>query len=105
MTSTVIHYQTKPEATQRNIELIQDVFRELAATAPTGARYLVLRTADGTFYHLVSYDNEAAKSGITNLPAFAAFSQDGAERRIAPPTFDDVTVVGNYRMLAEGVPA
>ena len=105
MTSTVIRYQTKPEATQRNAELIQNVFGELAAAAPAGARYLVLRTADGTFYHIVSYDNEAGKSAITGLPAFAAFSQDGAERRVAPPTFDEVTVVGNYRMLADGVPA
>ena len=101
MTRTVIRYQTKPEATQRNTELIEDVFRELSAAAPTGARYLVLRTADGTFYHIVAYDNDSDQKKITRLAAFDAFSENGEARRTAPPEFADVTVVGNYRMLAE----
>ena len=101
MTRTVIHYQTKPEATQRNTELIEDVFRELSAAAPEGARYLVLRTAEGAFFHIVAYDNDGDDAGITDLPAFDAFTDGGAERRIAPPFRADVTVVGNYRMLAE----
>lgn len=101
MTRTVIRYQTKPEATQRNTELIEDVFRELSASTPEGVRYLVLRAADGTFFHIVAYDDEAAQTGITSLPAFSAFGKDGAERRIEPPVFADVTLVGNYRMLAE----
>lgn len=101
MNRTVIRYQTKPEATQRNTELVEGVFRELKTTAPEGVRYLVLRTGDGTFFHIVAYDNEAAQDGITSLPAFGAFGKDGAERRIEPPIFADVTLVGNYRMLAE----
>jgi hypothetical protein len=101
MTRSVIRYQTKPEATQRNTELIEDVFRELRTTAAEGVRYLVLRGEDGTFFHIVAYDNEAAQDGITGLPAFKAFGKDGAERRVEPPVFTDVTLVGNYRMLAE----
>jgi hypothetical protein len=51
--------------------------------------------------HIVSYDNEGDNDALTSLPAFAAFQDGGAGRRIAPPDFADVTVVGNYRMLAE----
>jgi hypothetical protein len=101
MTRQVIRYQTKPEATQHNTELIQNVFRELAAAAPDKVHYAVLRTEDGTFTHIVSYDNEDENDALTSLPAFAAFQDGGAGRRIAPPDFADVTVVGNYRMLAE----
>jgi hypothetical protein len=36
MTNLVIRYQTKPEATRRNAELIRNVFREAAAAAPEG---------------------------------------------------------------------
>jgi hypothetical protein len=35
------------------------------------------------------------------LPAFKAFLEGGAERRIAKPEGGDVTIVGNYRMLVE----
>jgi hypothetical protein len=101
MKHTIIRYQTKPEATARNTELVQDVFRELSAAAPEGARYLVLRAEDGTFFHIVAYENDEAQNAITGLPAFAAFGKDGAERRIDPPIFADVTVVGNYRLLKE----
>jgi hypothetical protein len=101
MTRTVIRYQTKPEAMQRNIELIENVFREAASAAPEGVRYLVLRTEDGTFFHVVSYENEGDNAGITGLPAFDAFAEGGDARRTGPPIRTDVTVVGNYRMLAE----
>ena len=96
----VIQYQTKPEATERNTELVQNVFREAAAAKPD-VRYCVLRTADGTFFHLVSYETEEANEGLTGLPAFEAFVADGATRRTGPPQRAEVTVVGNYRMLAE----
>lgn len=101
MPHTVIRYQTKPEATQRNTELIQNVFRELGEAAPAGARYLVLRTEDGTFFHVFAHDPEGDDGGITDLPAFAAFVDGGEGRRLAPPVRAEVTVVGNYRMLAE----
>jgi len=101
MKSTVISYQAKPEATQRNIELIQNVFRELSAAAPDTVGYAVLRTADGTFYHIVSYENPDDNSALTKLPAFATFQAGGAACRATTPTFADVTVVGNYRMLPE----
>ncbi len=101
MTRTVIRYQTKPEATQRNTELVEDVFRELAAAAPSGVGYAVLRAADGTFTHLVAYENEGDSAAITGLPAFAKFIEGGEDRRIAAPDRNDVTLVGNYRMLPE----
>lgn len=100
MKSTVISYQAKPEATQRNIQLIQDVFSELSAAAPETVGYAVLRTDDGTFYHIVSYENDD-NSALTKLPAFATFQAGGAACRATTPVFSDVTVVGNYRILPE----
>lgn len=105
MKTAVISYRAKPEATQRNIELIQNVFTELAAAAPDSMGYAVLRTEDGTFYHIVSYDNPDDNSALTNLPAFAAFQAGGAACRATQPVFNDVTVVGNYRILPEKAPA
>lgn len=105
MTFDLIRYQTKPEATEHNTELIRDVFRDLAAAAPEHVRYAVLRTGDGTFMHVVSYDNDGDDDALTGLPAFAAFVDGGAERRIAAPERAAVTVVGNYGMLADAARA
>ena len=99
MTFDVIRYQTKPEATEHNAEVIRDVFRELAAAAPERARYAVLRTGDGTFIHIVSYDEDGDRDSITGLPAFAKFLDGADERRVDAPERVAVTVVGNYRML------
>ena len=101
MTNLVIRYQTKPEATQSNVDLIRNVFREAAAAAPEGVRYCVLQAEDGTFFHLVAYESEAANEGLTGLPAFKAFAEGGEARRAGPFDRRAVTVVGNYRMLTD----
>jgi quinol monooxygenase YgiN len=101
MNRQVIRYQTKPESTQHNTELVQNVFRELAAAAPGNVHYAVLRTDDGVFTHIVSYDNDGDNDVLTSLPAFKAFQNGGGDRRTGPPDCADVTIVGNYKMLAE----
>jgi quinol monooxygenase YgiN len=100
MTRQVIRYQTKPEATKRNTELIQNVFRELAAAAPGKVHYAVLQSGD-SFTHVVAYENEGDNDALTALPAFKAFQDGGADRRLTPPDFADATIVGNYQMLVE----
>jgi hypothetical protein len=101
MNYAVIRYQTKPEALEQNCNLIQDVFRELAATKPEGVNYCAVRTEDGAFFHIVSYEKEGDQNKISGLKAFAAFQDGSGERRIAPPEFNDVTIVGNYGLLPE----
>jgi hypothetical protein len=101
MKYTVIRYQTKPGAAEKNAELIKNVFAELKAAAPEGVQYGVVRTEDGTFFHLVSYETEADQGKIPALKAFAAFQEQGRALRLAPPEFSEVTVVGNYRQLPE----
>ena len=41
MRRTLIRYKTRPEATQQNRKLIEDVFYELQAKSPDGVRYMV----------------------------------------------------------------
>ena len=98
MQPTVIRYTTKPDQTDRNTQLVEGVFSELAARTPAGVRYAVLRLDDGTFIHLADVDGDGA--ALTGLPAFQAFLATGDERRVEPPVRGEATVVGNYRMFA-----
>jgi hypothetical protein len=91
MSAAVIRYQTKPEAADENQRLIENVFAELAATAPPGLRYSSFRLADGvTFVHVA--DGE----GLTELPAFQEFQRTFADRVADGPAREDATLVGSY---------
>ena len=99
MPRTLIRYKTRPETTEENQRLIEDVFAELQLKSPEGLRYMTLRLADGSFVHFVQTGN-----GDNTLPAldtFRRFQSGVRERCIEPPQFSEATIVGNYRMLDE----
>lgn len=99
MKRILVRYKTKPEKAQENERLIEAVFQELRAKSPEGVRYLALKLGDGTFVHFASVEGGA--NPLSALEAFRSFQQDIKERCIEPPQAGDVTIVGNYRMLAE----
>lgn len=100
MRRTLIRYKTKPEASDRNAELVSAVFAELKAARPDGVRYLTLRLEDGTFIHFVEADTEDGSTPIPKLKAFQAFQSGIRDRCAEPPIVAEVTIVGDYRMLA-----
>jgi len=99
MRRTVIRYKTKPEAADRNAELVKAVFAELQAAQPAGVRYLTLRLEDDSFMHIV--ETAAEDSPIPRLKAFQEFQAGIRERCVEPPAPRNAVVVGNYRMLNE----
>ena len=99
MRRTLIRYKTRPEAADRNAELISAVFAELKAANPDGVRYLSLRLDDDTFIHLVEAATEDGSTPIPKLPAFGAFQNGIRERCVEPPLVREATIVGDYRML------
>ena len=100
MKRLVVRYKTKPEMSDANAQLIQEVFKELTAAAPAGVRYLALRLQDGSFLHLSMLEEEAPNA-IPQLAAFRVFQRDIKERCLEPPQASEATIVGNYRMLGE----
>jgi len=102
MRRTLIRYKTRPEAADRNAELVSAVFAELKAAAPDGVRYLTLRLDDDTFIHLVESTADDGSTPIPKLTAFQAFQSGIRDRCAEPPLVRDVTIVGNYRMLEAG---
>jgi hypothetical protein len=101
MRRTLIRYKTKPEAADRNAELIAAVFSELKAAKPDGVRYLSLRLDDDTFIHLVESTAEDGSTPIPKLAAFQAFQNGIRERCAEPPKVTQATIVGNYRMFEQ----
>jgi len=101
MVQRLIRYRTDPDRADLNQRLVEAVFAELKARETQGLRYLVLRTADGSFFHLVAFENGGGTSGLTTLHEFQEFQRDLRIRCIQPPEAVEVTVVGNHRMLPD----
>lgn len=99
MKRTLIRYRTKPETTEQNQRLIEDVFVELQSKSPEGIRYMALRLGDGSFLHFV----ETGDGGnpLPGMDAFRKFQSGVRERCAEPPQASEATIVGNYRMLGE----
>ena len=99
MRRTVIRDKAKPEAAERNVELVKAVFAELQASQPDGVRYLTLRLEDDSFVHIVETAAEDGSSPIPKLKAFQQFQDGIRDRCLEPPAPRNATIVGNYRML------
>ena len=99
MRRTLIRYKAKPEAADKNAELVAAVFAELKAAKPEGVRYLTLRLEDDSFVHLVETTADDGSSPLPKLAAFQAFQSGIRDRCAEPPMPRGATVVGNYRML------
>jgi hypothetical protein len=91
MGTAVFRYQTKPDAADENLLLIEKVFAELASAAPAGLTYASFRLADGvTFVHVV--DGE----GLPELAAFKDFQHALAERLDGDVVREEATRIGSY---------
>ena len=99
MKRTLVRYKTKPEATEQNRRLIEDVFAELQAKSPEGVRYMVLMLDDGSFLHFV--ESRDPDNSVPKLDAFKLFQGGIRDRCVEPPQARDATIVGDYRMLGE----
>ena len=100
METTIVRYTTRPERADENQALIEKVFVELVATAPTGLRYASFRLADGvSFVHVATVDGNDANP-LTSTPAFAEFVRDIAERCVEGPIGSSATVVGEFGFRA-----
>jgi hypothetical protein len=100
-TAVVVRYQTKPEAAERNQDLVRQVFAELGRERPDGLRYATFRLADGvSFVHVVFVEGDA--DPLSRSAAFAEFQRELPDRLAEPPTRSRATLVGSYRFGKEG---
>ena len=97
-TTVVVRYELKPEALDEHLRLIQGVFAELAASAPTDVAYEVVQLDDGvSFIHTSTADTSDGSNPVPELASFQAFSAGLPDRVATRPTPAAATVVGSYR--------
>ena len=101
MKRTFIRYDTKPGRAEENQRLIEGVFQELHAKAPSGVRYMALRLDTGTFVHFVEVDDADGSNPLPELDAFRLFQNGIRDRQVEPAQLSSAAIIGNYRMLRD----
>jgi len=92
----VVQYRTRPDAAERNQQLVERVFEELRRLRRRGLRYMVFRIEDGVgFVHVAIFDGD--DDPLAESAAFRRFQEGTAERLVGPPDIKSMTIVGSYR--------
>jgi quinol monooxygenase YgiN len=95
---SVIRYETKPEASEENQRLVEQIFAELNAKDPGGIRYTTVRLPDEVgFIHI--FISETDEDILGEIP-FQKFAEGAADRMIGPPDVNHGSVIGSYRFPA-----
>jgi len=72
-----VHYTTRPEFAQRNMENIAGIVNELKLLNHPGIQYSAYLLPDGkTFMHFDHFENEEAHQVLTELASFKKFSAE-----------------------------
>ena len=106
MERVMVRYTVKPGRAAENERYIEQVFAELARTAPTGMQYSTFKAEDGvTFVHVYAHETEEGRSPLLELPAFRAFRAGLDERCEVRPVRTVLTEVASYRAAEQSVAA
>ena len=92
----VVQYRTRPDAAERNQQLMERVVKDLRALQPRGVRYMAFRLEDGVgFVRVAIFDGDDDR--LAESAAFRRFQEGTAERLVGTRDIKSMTTVGSYR--------
>jgi hypothetical protein len=104
MHRVMVRYTVKPGRAVENERYIEQVFAELARTAPPAMQYAVFKQDDGvTFVHLYAHESDDGRGPLPELAAFKAFRAGLDERCAVAPVRTVLQEVKSYHSAAETV--
>lgn len=99
MSVMMIRPKLKTDSVQAAEAAIKTMFAAIEEAKPEGVRYASCKLADGvTFMVLLALD-EGTENPLGTVPEFREFQQNLKDWVVEPPTADQLTVVGSYRVF------
>jgi hypothetical protein len=97
ISNVVVTYTVKPEAFDEHVGLIDAVFAQLDAEAPSNLEYKVLCLDDGvSFVHVSTADTPDGSNPLPQLAAFQQFAHGLGDRVATPPGPSAARLIGSY---------
>jgi hypothetical protein len=78
---------------------IEKVFSAIKQAQPAGVRYASSRLADGVTFVVLLELEDGGENPLAALPAFVEFQEDLKRWIAEPPTVEQLTVIGSYRLF------
>jgi hypothetical protein len=102
MQRVMVRYTVKSGRAAENERYIEQVFAELARTAPPAMQYAVFKLDDGvTFVHVYSHEAMEERGPLPEVAAFKAFRAGLDERCEVRPVRTVLHEVGSYRFSGD----
>ena len=94
----MVRHTVKPERVAEDERYIEQVFAELARTAPPSMQYSAFKLDDGvTFMHVYAHESPGGSDALRALPAFQAFGTGLEERCAVAPMRTPMHAIATYR--------
>jgi hypothetical protein len=101
ISSVVVSYTVRPEAVAEHVRLIEAIFEQLHAEAPSNLEYKVMRLDDGvSFVHVSTADTPDGSNPLPQMATFRQFGKDSAARVATTPVPTAADIVGSYHPAA-----
>jgi len=99
MSVRMVRAKIKADKAAEMEKAAREMFAAIDAAQPQGVRYASSRLADGeTYVILLALDDDEANP-LAAVPAFRDFQENLKNWLAGPPTVEELTPVGSYRLF------
>jgi hypothetical protein len=97
----MVRYKVKADRVDENRAFVARVFDALQDSRPEGLRYASFQAPDGvSFIHVASVNTQDGENPLAKLQPFKDFIADIRDRCDEPPEATELSLVGNYNLVA-----
>ena len=95
----MVRSKIKPQNAADAEAAIKRVFSAIEQAQPAGVRYASSRLADGVSFVVLLEFEGGVDNPLVALPAFVEFQENLKQWMATPPTVEQMTVIGSYRLF------
>ena len=99
MTVLMVRSKIKAESAGEVEAAVKAMFAAIEAARPQGVRYASCRLPDGVTYIALLQLEEGVENPLPSVPAFREFQENVKQWLAEPPTPEQLTIIGSYRLF------
>jgi hypothetical protein len=99
MNVLMVRSKVKEESVAEVEAAVEAMFSAIEQAQPAGVHYASSRLEDGVTFVALLHLDEEVDNPLPRLPEFLKFQEDLKRWMDGPPTMEQLTVVGSYRLF------
>jgi hypothetical protein len=99
MKQQLINYMVKPDKVEENVQLIQNVFKELKVARIHGLKYSVYKMGENVFVHIAQFETPDSQTAFMELDSFKAFRENISARQLEKPIVNPIVEIASFSTI------